>query len=77
MRSKTYFCPGFPLVEAVEVAGPFVLPPEYWTGLFGQTQSEDETYEIHVNIRFQYNELNPLNAYASHDSCVNAILKEV
>lgn len=61
----------------MEVAGPFVLPLECLMGLFGQTQYEDETYEIHINIHFQYNELNTFNTFASHDSCINAILKEV
>lgn len=37
----------FPLAEAVEVVGPFVLPLVYLMGLFGQTQYEDETYKIH------------------------------
>lgn len=33
----------FPLVEAVEAVGPFVLFPEYLMGLSGQTRYEGET----------------------------------
>lgn len=47
IRNKTYFSPVFPLVEVVEVGGPFVLPLECLMGLSGQTQYEDETYKIH------------------------------
>jgi hypothetical protein len=47
IRNKTYFSPMFPLVEAVEAVGPFVLPLAYLMGSSGQTQYVDETYKIH------------------------------
>jgi hypothetical protein len=42
----------FPLVEAVEAVGPFVLFPEYLMGLSGQTRYEGETYKMHHEYTF-------------------------